>query len=85
MVVAPHSTVDMATPSGEEIEIELRDGRELLFNGAQRVVAEGVAAWNPVFDVTPADLIDFIVTDKGVIESPNREKMIAVFGSKSSR
>ena len=81
MVVAPSSTVDMATAHGDDIEIELRDARELLFAGGQRVVAEGVAAWNPVFDVTPGSLIDVIVTEKGVIERPDEARMRAVFGA----
>jgi methylthioribose-1-phosphate isomerase len=81
MVVAPSSTVDMATNHGDDIEIELRDARELLFAGGQRVVAEGVAAWNPVFDVTPGPLIDVIVTEKGVIERPDEAAMRAVFGA----
>jgi methylthioribose-1-phosphate isomerase len=81
MVVAPSSTVDMATKHGDDIEIELRDARELLFAGGQRVVAEGVAAWNPVFDVTPGPLIDVIVTEKGVIERPDEAAMRAVFGA----
>jgi methylthioribose-1-phosphate isomerase len=81
MVVAPSSTVDMATAHGDDIEIELRDARELLFAGGQRVVAEGIAAWNPVFDVTPGALIDVIVTEKGVIERPDEARMRAVFGA----
>jgi len=80
MVVAPSSTVDMVTKHGDDIEIELRDARELLFAGGQRVVAEGIAAWNPVFDVTPGALIDVIVTEKGVIERPDNAAMRAVFG-----
>jgi methylthioribose-1-phosphate isomerase len=80
MVVAPSSTVDMATPDGEAIEIELRDATELLSTGGQRTVVEGAEAWNPVFDVTPAELIDAIVTERGVIERPNAAVMQAVFG-----
>ncbi|SDH17940.1 methylthioribose-1-phosphate isomerase [Pseudomonas benzenivorans] len=74
MVVAPSSTIDMALESGDEIPIEERDGRELLELGG-RAVAAGVGAVNPVFDVTPADLIDFIVTEKGVVERPDAAKM----------
>ena len=81
MVVAPSSTVDMATPSGEAIEIELRDPAELLAVAGQRTVVEGAEAWNPVFDVTPAELIDAIVTERGVIEHPNALAMQAMFGS----
>ena len=80
MVAAPSSTVDMATPDGEAIEIELRDSTELLSTAGQRTVVDGAEAWNPVFDVTPAELIDAIVTERGVIERPNAAVMQAVFG-----
>jgi methylthioribose-1-phosphate isomerase len=80
MVVAPSSTVDMATPDGAGIEIELRDPAELLGVAGKRTVVEGANAWNPVFDVTPASLIDAIVTERGVIERPNRRTMTALFG-----
>jgi methylthioribose-1-phosphate isomerase len=80
MVVAPSSTVDMATSSGELIAIEERDPAELLAFRGERVVAEGVRAWNPVFDVTPHDLIDAIVTEKGVVERPDAQRMRALFG-----
>lgn len=80
MVVAPSSTVDMATASGELIDIEERDPAELLAFRGERVVAEGVRAWNPVFDVTPHDLIDAIVTEKGVVERPDPQRMHALFG-----
>ena len=79
MVVAPSSTVDMATASGDLIEIEERDTAELLsFKGA-RTVSEGVRAWNPVFDVTPHDLIDAIVTERSVVERPDAASMRAMF------
>jgi methylthioribose-1-phosphate isomerase len=80
MVVAPSSTVDMATGTGEEIEIELRDAAELLSTAGRRTVVEGAQAWNPVFDVAPAELIDAIVTERGVIERPNSLAMQAMFG-----
>ncbi len=80
MVVAPASTVDMATAQGGDIHIEERDGAELLSLSGVRTVAEGVSAFNPVFDVTPAGLIDALVTERGVIESPDAVKMAAMFG-----
>jgi methylthioribose-1-phosphate isomerase len=80
MVVAPSSTVDMGTASGELIEIEERDPAELYGIGGSRTVAEGVPAWNPVFDVTPSSLIDAIVTEKGVVENPDTASMRALFG-----
>ena len=79
MVVAPSSTVDMATPSGELIKIEERDPAELLGVGNSRTVADGIQAWNPVFDVTPAGLIDAIVTEKGIVERPDAGAMRAMF------
>lgn len=74
MVVAPSSTIDMGLEHGDDIPIEERDPRELLEIGGQRIAAE-VDAVNPVFDVTPADLIDAIVTEKGVVERPDAAKM----------
>jgi methylthioribose-1-phosphate isomerase len=78
MVVAPTSTVDFATADGSAIEIEERDPRELTEYAGVRVAAPGVAAWNPVFDVTPASLIDVIVTERGAVERPDRERMRAL-------
>ncbi|ODU45361.1 S-methyl-5-thioribose-1-phosphate isomerase [uncultured Aquimonas sp.] len=80
MVVAPSSTVDMATASGAQIEIEERSADELLGYAGVRTVAEGVQAWNPVFDVTPASLIDAIVTERGVVLQPDEARMAALFG-----
>jgi methylthioribose-1-phosphate isomerase len=81
MVVAPTSTIDMAAASGADIPIESRTEDELLGCGGQRVAAEGATAWNPVFDVTPAALVDAIVTEKGVVEQPTAEKMAALMAS----
>ncbi len=70
MVVSPTTTIDLDCPTGDQIEIESRSEDEVLnFNGS-RIAAEGAGAWNPVFDVTPADLITAIVTEKGVIKFP---------------
>jgi methylthioribose-1-phosphate isomerase len=74
MVVAPSSTIDMASETGDEAELEERPGSELLEVGG-RPVGAPVEVFNPVFDVTPADLVDAIVTEKGVIERPDAEKM----------
>jgi methylthioribose-1-phosphate isomerase len=75
MVAAPTSTVDMNTPTGAAIPIEQRPAEELLACGNQKVAADGAGAWNPVFDVTPAALVDYIVTEKGVVAAPNAEKI----------
>ncbi|MCB1759525.1 MAG: S-methyl-5-thioribose-1-phosphate isomerase [Gammaproteobacteria bacterium] len=75
MVAAPTSTIDLATATGAEIPIEQRDPSEVLCCGGSRQAAAGIDAWNPVFDVTPAELVDVIVTEKGAVRSPNRKKM----------
>jgi methylthioribose-1-phosphate isomerase len=75
MVAAPTSTIDMNIPTGKKIPIEVRESDELLSCGGRWVAAQGAAAWNPVFDVTPARLVDAIVTEKGVVLSPNKKKM----------
>lgn len=78
MVVAPTSTIDMSIAGGADIPIENRSPAEVLALGGQPVAASGAAAWNPAFDVTPAELIDAIVTERGVVEHPNAEKMAAL-------
>lgn len=83
MVVAPGSTVDMQLASGTDIVIEERTADELKRMGGQLIAPAAVAAFNPVFDVTPADLIDVIVTEKGVVHAPDREAMQALFGRAS--
>ena len=75
MVVAPTSTVDLNTASGDRIEIEEREASELLTVGTVRTAAENIMAWNPVFDVTPAELITAIVTEKGVILQPDEARI----------
>ena len=74
MVVAPSSTIDMQLESGADIPIEERTADELLKVGDQ-LIAAPVPAFNPVFDVTPAALIDAIITELGVVEQPDLAKM----------
>ncbi len=74
MVVASSSTVDMSLATGEDIPLEERDARELLEVGGKPLGA-AVDVFNPVFDVTPADLIDAIVTEKGIVERPDAAKL----------
>jgi len=77
MVAAPTSTIDPETSTGAEIPIEQRSAHEILEYAGQRTAADAVDAWNPVFDVTPAELIDAIVTERGVIEKPNPARLAA--------
>lgn len=70
MVVAPVSTIDFALANGDGIPIEERAADEVRMFRSESVAPSGVAVLNPVFDVTPASLIDAIVTEKGVLVDP---------------
>ena len=65
-VAAPWSSVDPATATGRDIVIEHRSANELLGVNAP----EGIDVYNPAFDVTPAELITAIITDRGVTRGP---------------
>ncbi len=69
-VAAPLSTVDLDTPSGGGIPIEFRDPEEVVTLAGVRIAPEGVEALHPAFDVTPAELVTAIVTERGVIRPP---------------
>jgi methylthioribose-1-phosphate isomerase len=68
-VAAPYSTIDLSTPSGEHIPIEQRTSQEVtsIFTGPM-IAPKGVAVFNPAFDVTPAELITAIITERGVFK-----------------
>jgi len=76
-VAAPASTFDLGIKSGQEIPIEERPADEVMFCGDKRIVTEGVEVYNPAFDVTNAEDITAIITDRGIIEKPNAEKIAA--------
>jgi methylthioribose-1-phosphate isomerase len=77
-VAAPTSTIDLTTASGDAIEIEERDPEEVTHAFGTRVAPEGARALNPAFDVTPAELITAIVTERGVVRPPFAEGLAAV-------
>ncbi len=79
MVVAPTSTFDLDARSGQEIPIEQRGKEEILNFSGVKIAPENVSAWNPAFDVTPADLIGYIVTEKGIIEAPDSCSVKSLF------
>ena len=83
MVAAPLSTIDMDMPDGPSVTIEQRPESEVLDMGGQRVAATGAVAWNPVFDITPAGLVDYLVTEAGVVAAPDRKKLVALFEARS--
>jgi methylthioribose-1-phosphate isomerase len=66
-VAAPWSTVDLETATGEQIPIEERPSDEVVMIGTQRIAPLGVTARYPAFDVTPAELITTIVTERGLV------------------
>ncbi len=74
MVVAPTSTIDWEMPDGSRIEIEQRNAGELL-DTVYLQENSLVQAWNPVFDVTPAELVNVIVTERGAINKPTETKL----------
>ena len=69
-VAAPMSTIDLATASGAAIPIEERSGDEVVEAFGRRIAPEGISVRHPAFDVTPAQLISAIVTDRGVLRPP---------------
>ena len=76
-VAAPSSTVDLATPDGAGIPIEERGREEVAEFGGRPVVPAGVPVRHPAFDVTPAGLVSALVTERGVVEAPDRERLAA--------
>lgn len=69
-IAAPVSTIDMSISSGDEIPIEERDATEVTSVRGIPTAPEGMAAYNPAFDVTPARFISAIITERGIIEEP---------------
>jgi len=78
MVVAPTSTIDWQLNDGSKIPIEQRSEQEVTMINGQSIAPVGVSALNPAFDVTPAHLIDAIVTEAGVVLSPSLENMLKI-------
>jgi methylthioribose-1-phosphate isomerase len=74
-VAAPLSTVDMDCPTGDEIEIEERDIREVTHFRDVQLAPEGISVSNYAFDVTPNDLVTAIITEKGVARAPYTESL----------
>ncbi len=77
-VAAPRSTFDLTLDSGDQIPIELRDPREVTHGFGRQTAPEGIRVYNPAFDVTPAQLIRAIVTERGVITPVNATEIAKV-------
>jgi methylthioribose-1-phosphate isomerase len=74
-VAAPVSTLDLNTPSGEDIPIEERPAHEVTHLAGQRIAPEGARARNPAFDVTPHRYVTAIVCERGVARPPYPESL----------
>ena len=74
-VAAPWSTVDMTTPSGDQIPIEERSPREITHHGGKQMAPDGVLVENPAFDVTPSEYVTAIITERGVAREPYSESL----------
>lgn len=80
MVVAPSGTFDLNCVDGADIPIEQRAAEELTRLQDRQIAPVDTDAYNPVFDVTPAALIDAIVCERGVIENPDHTKIVRLLG-----
>ncbi len=69
-VAAPLSTIDMNLASGELVPIEERSHDEMTHIDGVRIAPEGVGVINPSFDVTPAEYVSAIITEKGIVRPP---------------
>ena len=79
-VLGPTSTIDLSCPTGDEIEIELRDPEEIRSKFyVQPMAPAGVECYNPAFDVTANELIAGIVTEKGICRPPYAQSLAALF------
>jgi methylthioribose-1-phosphate isomerase len=81
-VAAPSSTFDLSIADGSAIPIEQRDPREITHGFGRQTAPDGIDVYNPAFDVTPAELIAGIITEKGIIQPVNRGTIKQVFGMK---
>jgi len=77
-VAAPCSTIDLDTPHGDAIPIEERGRDEVAQIAGRAVVPAGVPVRHPAFDVTPAALVTALITERGVLRSPDRDGLAAL-------
>ncbi|HJW21437.1 MAG TPA: S-methyl-5-thioribose-1-phosphate isomerase [Candidatus Limnocylindrales bacterium] len=84
-VVAPTSSIDLETPDGSAIPIEERAGDEVATIRGTRIAPPGTLVHNPAFDVTPAELITTIVTERGVLRPPFGEALRAAVAARAAR
>lgn len=83
-VAAPSSTFDFAMYSGADIPIEQRSAEEITEPFGKRIAPQGVAVYNPAFDVTDAELVTALITEKGIIKPVNEQNIRSLLGSTHS-
>ena len=79
-IAAPSTTFDLSTPDGSGIPIEERSAEEIRNGFGRPTAPEQVGFYCPAFDVTPANLIQGIITERGLIQPVNREQVAAMVG-----
>ena len=79
-IAAPASTFDLSIKSGDQIPIELRDSGEITNGFGRQTAPDDVQVYNPAFDVTPADLIEAIITEHGLIQPVTTENVRSMIG-----
>jgi methylthioribose-1-phosphate isomerase len=80
-VAAPLSTIDLRTPDGSKIPIEQRNREELTHIAGKQIAPQGVQVENPAFDVTPAEYVTAIVTERGIARAPYSESLVKLAGT----
>jgi methylthioribose-1-phosphate isomerase len=78
-VACPLSTIDLSTPTGADIPIEERHSDEVAMGFGKRTAPQGVAVYNPAFDITPNELVTAIITEKGIINAPYSDNLRQLF------
>jgi len=79
-VAAPWSTIDLATPDGDQIPIEQRSPREVTHMAGKQIAPDGIRVENPAFDVTPHRYVAAIITERGIAKAPYAESLQALAG-----
>jgi len=79
-VAAPSSTFDLSLDSGDAIPIEERGADEITHGFGRQTAPDGCQVYSPAFDVTPASLVAGILTERGLIEKPTRERVVEALG-----
>ncbi|GAB6988440.1 S-methyl-5-thioribose-1-phosphate isomerase [Paenibacillus pini] len=78
-VACPLSTIDLNTPTGNDIPIEERSGDEITESFGKRTAPAGIKVYNPAFDITPNEYVTAIITEKGIVRAPFPENLASLF------